>query len=242
MLELGRWNAVDPMASGRSWLTPYIYCSNMPISRIDPFGLTDYELSGKGKIKKVEGSDTKDGSDHLIKGTAKYNKNGELKGKEGSKYVTVDKGVFDNMDSNDNFQHFKTSSGEQSDKLYGFIANYVDVEYAKADVVTGDGAAESHFFTSYSNREVAIFNSFLAGKKDRDAGFTLVSHTHNHPNTGDPGMVGSYGPSGVPGGDTGDTGVAKSLSKVFSGQSAMPKYYVWRYFVRTEYNENGKVK
>lgn len=38
----GRFTSVDPMAETKPWLTPYHYCSNNPLNRIDPDGLTDF--------------------------------------------------------------------------------------------------------------------------------------------------------------------------------------------------------
>ncbi|MBL7790947.1 MAG: hypothetical protein JNK77_01390 [Saprospiraceae bacterium] len=238
----GRWWTVDALATARNWLTPFNFCSDNPISRIDPLGLTDYELKGNGKIIIVKGTETTDGSDRLIKGNAKYNKNGKLKGKEGSTYISVDKGVFDKMESNEDYQFFKTSSGEKADQLYDFIAANVGVEYGKADLITGEGKEESVFMTTYSNREVGILNDWLASKKGDDSGLKLFSHIHNHPNTGDQNMVGSYGPSGQVGGDRGDIPAARRLNEVFGGQTPMPRYYIWRNYVRTKYNENGKLK
>lgn len=39
--ELGRFLAVDPLASRNSALSPYVYVRNNPLMRIDPSGLTD---------------------------------------------------------------------------------------------------------------------------------------------------------------------------------------------------------
>ncbi|MDD2386984.1 MAG: RHS repeat-associated core domain-containing protein [Bacteroidales bacterium] len=44
------WLSVDPMADQRSWVSPYNYCQNNPIGRVDPTGALDnpiYDLSGK---------------------------------------------------------------------------------------------------------------------------------------------------------------------------------------------------
>ncbi|MBD3339149.1 MAG: hypothetical protein GF353_08565 [Candidatus Lokiarchaeota archaeon] len=39
--EIGRWLIPDPLASQTPWLTPYHYCSNNPLGRIDPDGAAD---------------------------------------------------------------------------------------------------------------------------------------------------------------------------------------------------------
>ncbi|PMB17119.1 hypothetical protein CEN47_26450, partial [Fischerella thermalis CCMEE 5319] len=38
---VSKWLGVDPMASERSWLTPYNFVQNNPITRIDPDGRLD---------------------------------------------------------------------------------------------------------------------------------------------------------------------------------------------------------
>ena len=64
--QLGRWHAVDPMAELRSWVSPYNYCQNNPILRIDPDGNLDDEyeetvddrgVSTKRKISDLGGDE-----------------------------------------------------------------------------------------------------------------------------------------------------------------------------------------
>ena len=38
---IGRWTTADPLAALRPSLSPYNYCHNNPLNRIDPFGLID---------------------------------------------------------------------------------------------------------------------------------------------------------------------------------------------------------
>jgi RHS repeat-associated protein len=38
----------DPLFEERHWLNPYHYCSNNPVNRIDPTGLSDWEPDGNG--------------------------------------------------------------------------------------------------------------------------------------------------------------------------------------------------
>lgn len=50
--QLLRWLSVDPMAKERSWLTPYNFVQNNPISRVDPTGaLDDWVQGANGSIK-----------------------------------------------------------------------------------------------------------------------------------------------------------------------------------------------
>ncbi len=39
--QIGRWNHIDPLAEHREGLTPFNFCSNNPILRIDPDGMLD---------------------------------------------------------------------------------------------------------------------------------------------------------------------------------------------------------
>jgi RHS repeat-associated protein len=49
------WIGVDPLAEERSWMSPYNYCSNNPILRIDPDGALDDDYFNK--MGKYLGSD-----------------------------------------------------------------------------------------------------------------------------------------------------------------------------------------
>ncbi|MFT4072927.1 MAG: RHS repeat-associated core domain-containing protein [Dysgonamonadaceae bacterium] len=40
---LGRFTTVDPLAEDTPWLSPYVYCSDNPINRVDPDGKSDFD-------------------------------------------------------------------------------------------------------------------------------------------------------------------------------------------------------
>ena len=44
----------DPLMNEKPWLTPYHYCSNNPIGRVDPSGMMDYDVETKnGTVRKT---------------------------------------------------------------------------------------------------------------------------------------------------------------------------------------------
>jgi RHS repeat-associated protein len=45
--SLGRWHAIDPMTFLSFEITPYHFVRYNPINRVDPFGLTDYNVNGQ---------------------------------------------------------------------------------------------------------------------------------------------------------------------------------------------------
>ena len=80
--QLGRWHVVDPSAENYYSWSPYHYCSNNPINRIDPNGMTDFRFDKKtGEVTQV--GEANDDPDRIVRtnrhGEVKYNKKGEAK-------------------------------------------------------------------------------------------------------------------------------------------------------------------
>ena len=82
---LGRWFSVDPLAEKSYAWSPYVYCKNTSLNRIDIGGATDYKLTDLGQI--IRFGDINDALDRLF---------------YGQKYITVNdkkllKGLSRNM-------------------------------------------------------------------------------------------------------------------------------------------------
>ncbi len=239
--EVGRFMGVDPLADMYGSVSPYNYVLNNPLLFTDPDGRsvdTDYEINSQGKITVVAGTETDSGPDRLIRGTAKY-KNGKLKNK---KFMEVNKGVLDDIRSNEHSQVFDMESGDAAENLYDFIATSIDVEMGKYDIKTGDGNKVSIFHTSYDWEKIKGNSEYLEALKERDPGMELISIIHNHDNPPPSvGTLGSINPSGrQQGARTGDVPQAAALNDVFSEQKNKPTYFIWRFGTRKQYDENTR--
>lgn len=79
---IARWDVIEPLASRRIGWSPYVYCLNNPILRIDPNGLTDFTFDkNTGDVKQV--GEKNDAPDRILKtntkGEIKFKKNGDAK-------------------------------------------------------------------------------------------------------------------------------------------------------------------
>ena len=60
---IGRWSVIDPLADERSWISPFNYVQNNPISRVDLTGMLDgwieYENEGQKTVEYRSDINTK---------------------------------------------------------------------------------------------------------------------------------------------------------------------------------------
>ncbi len=173
---IGRFTTVDPLAEKKRWLTPYHYCSNNPINRVDLDGRDDYKLLGNGKIEKKSNVKYLTGADKLI-------------GRDGN-YIFVPGGLFKNMKSKE-FGKNKTAHYLQIDgdflaeSLFKFVSQNTYVEWSRTafskGVVSGNLIGTTHL----EDRE--YFQPYIV-KLLMDRGWNIDRASHSHP--------GGYIPSG----------------------------------------------
>ena len=165
---IGRWNAVDPSSEKHYNWSPYSYCKNNPVLRVDIDGKDDYTVNSAGRLFKtvVEGS-----TDDRLMST-----------RSGVKPITVnDKKILSGMY---NMQDGKsggletynsTSNLEDAATVFKFGADNTSVEW-KLDIYNDKGDKTAIIGTS--GREDSVFSdkqSELNVKGDK------VIDMHSHP-------------------------------------------------------------
>jgi len=188
------FTTVDPLAEKRPWMSPYAYCSDNPMSRIDPDGKDDYYINNMGKIvrrvenKKQDSFQRVDDKGKLVKGQSLIFKPGtvtysqkvvniteKVNGKTVTKSQTIDMlGV--KGDANANKIYTFVAGSKQSDG-----STKQTVEWSKFQLTTsGDphnnilGTGNDHGHEYATPIIIPMINA--EGSKIRD-------YTHSHPNT-----------------------------------------------------------
>ena len=152
------WLAVDPMAEKRLWVTPYNFVQNNPLTRIDPDGLTDFELNTEtGQINQV--GDATDTPDRLLDSK----NNNVIVG-------DVDKGLLKD-DQNIMKDGLETSNAKGGTKLAVGISRYTKDEIGGTVYENGEGET----FLSISAYKHSTFKRNGQGKvSEVIAGFSLT--------------------------------------------------------------------
>jgi len=181
-------------------ISPYTYCSNNPINRIDPSGEDDYEVDRyTGEIKFLK--QTNDATDRLVGqnwlGKVKTKKDGSYR-----KSIEVDKTVLQNREVDGKRQQMDFGGGEnaksQAIAIFNFLADNTDVEWGVIGHGSGDNNNNS-IVTDGGPINLASATYLINSFQNQDVNYFY----HNHP-----GMGGNEYPSqGLPGEGGNDLGM-----------------------------------
>jgi RHS repeat-associated protein len=221
-----RFPSVDPMADSRSWMSPYNYCQNNPIGRVDPNGALDddYSVTKKGNVKLER--KTNDNFDVL------YTKESWDNGKK-DKSIKLDKGVCSNiiegkgtLNVNKTKTPFNYTAGIINDnktaiKLFEFLEDNTNVEWSLFKF--GAGGNNSNIITTSHDYGAELAGSALV-QNPLFFATDFSEHFHGHPgNNWFP--SGSTWPVGDPNRGGGDIDFATYLENKFSGKNLIFKIY-----------------
>ncbi|MDH6353687.1 RHS repeat-associated protein [Dysgonomonas sp. PH5-45] len=160
------WLSVDPLAEKYPGVSPYAYCKNNPVNRIDPDGEDDYFVHPNGKIKQVE----KDGEHTVVL----VNKKGESTGMAhniGDNVKLVNgKGKTQGLIINDQVKAHDAFKG---------IAEHTSVEYAKIEYnETATDTDKTLLYTNGIGNEVSATTMAKAIEYNGLGIVTTIDHSH----------------------------------------------------------------
>jgi RHS repeat-associated protein len=160
----------DLMARKYPWISPYAWCANNPMNRIDPTGLTDYKINDNGYIRIMKDADGNilgkgDEFDRLFAGEKSIKVNdvkllSQLAGKEGSAAA-------------------KTSNSTDAFNVFKFAVDNSNVEWALSGFKNSKGTTDFIFNTTHDQEDITKRNRFGHERSN------LIFDIHSHPGTED---------------------------------------------------------
>lgn len=201
--DLGRFMTLDPMCEKTYSLSPYHYCSNNPISRVDPTGMSDtgYTIDENGYLEKVndEGGEKYDviykKDKYSRKTMTDYDETGNLTG------IKISKGILSgpegkNMSprpitgriySQDGHatgatitnHSYVISSDKESLKIMNFLSKNTNVEWGNVYMGNVQGNKVNLLQTSHEYGTISL-GSFQINRYAR-SGYQVIRADHSHP-------------------------------------------------------------
>jgi RHS repeat-associated protein len=175
---LMRFTSTDPMMEKYYAWSPFAYCHNNPVNRIDPDGMDDYEVSHNGRVVKVAENEERDIVYSL-------NKKGERLNSKEYEYRTVK--LSSAKEGSDNYYILQVKGDDQAQELFEFLAtpeNFglkagQNVEWGRT--LTGEAGKNGlNFLTTSQSLGSEKAGSYLFDNQLK-YGYTIRGRDHNHP-------------------------------------------------------------
>ena len=171
------WLSVDPMSDERPNVSPYSYCQNNPIGRVDTWGMLDDEWSidkATGKITWLNDNKHYDANGNEV--DKLFNSRGES--------IDVTKGTLNQNQPQSSYQSYGFSDVNEAENFYYFCAQSSDIEWAFVDVVQH---GNSLGFVGADNSDDNPNNSGstkMLRRFENQFGSNIRRGSHSHPGAG----------------------------------------------------------
>lgn len=242
---LGRWYVIDLMIEKHTDYSPYAYVYNNPVLYTDQFGLDTFLVDNRGRF--AENSLPSDDNDVIIKVSNKERKNNQINYKKdgslrkrhktsqgferGSISIRTRTETTSSGDTKTTGTRVSTSNNSQAEDIFNFLADNTGVEFSRIEYSSNN--ATQNIITTSHQTEVESYGSELTYSiTGANNGFTLISHTHNHPSGyGDQSRPSSNNPDG--------TGDIQAYQQWIQRQGSTFRVFIRYNGVTREFNTQG---
>jgi RHS repeat-associated protein len=180
-----RFMTIDPLAEKYYSVSPYAYCLNNPVNRIDPDGRDVWEVNGQGEVVKRIKDKTQDAFYMVAKddnGKYQRTKTTDADGNETYNSVSFEYGTVTDAKKAGWFRDatsFSVANESSGANLFKFFADNTKIEFGLIHTQS-DGS------TVMTNHKEGEVNATMTALKLSEKGQTVTSILHNHPNNSQP--------------------------------------------------------
>lgn len=171
---LARWDRIDPLAEKERGISPYAYCVNSPVNKVDPYGETDYTVNRDGymyestsfieKVKNLLGKGSKQDRVYM----------------EGSnkQIVSLPEGAIILLKNDKDFTKVEINDSQSAETFTDAVMKETDVEWAR--IKHGNKKTVSN--TILNNHDDRYVDSAVPTMElYRAKGETIYQFDHSHP-------------------------------------------------------------
>ena len=173
-VTLGRWTSIDPLCEKYYHVSPYAYCGNNPVNRIDPDGKRDYKVNLMGLFYESTSIWEQ------IKSAIGFGSNLDRIYMEGNNkpFATYPEGTIEDLENKNGYTSFHIKNEKYANDLFQQLIRRTDVEWSNARLEKGNNKFNLIMNThSDGNVEIKItpFYNYI------EHGFSLRLFEHSHP-------------------------------------------------------------
>jgi RHS repeat-associated protein len=211
---------MDPHCENYYFTSPYSWCKNNPVNRIDPTGMDDYEVDTiTGNLVKKKKNETQDAFYMVAKDAEGNYQRTFTTDADGNKnynsvsfeYGTVESQRTTELNSTDSYDTYKVRGDTNGTKLFEFMSQNTKVEWSQAKTGVEGDKGLNFLTTSHDIDTERGMKQLYVGQLY--AGYTIRELNHNHPsNTAYPSGSYIHPNTGLGVGEWGDVGFARLIT------------------------------